>query len=111
MPELKPIKNFHIKQRQTDFSEQDLLRELYEIEKEIAELRKKQDELDGSVFKRRTAIPQDESKLDTLILEHCTVLRKLRILWTHNILEKIMFYILYGNGNENNGLNRHEVKN
>jgi len=110
MPELKPIRHFSIKQQQTDFLEQELLTELYEIEKEIAEFRKEQDELDSSAPKRRTAITGEENELDTLILKHCAVMRKLRILWAHNILGEIMFYMLYGNRNENNGLNR-QVKN
>lgn len=108
MPELKPIRDLSIKQDQTEFLEQDLLKKLYEIEKEIAEFRKEQDELDSSAPKRRNAIPEEEDKLDTLILKHSAVMRKLRILWTHNILERIIFYMLYGNGIENNGLNRQE---
>ena len=106
MPELKPIKDLFIKQQQTEFLEQELLRELYEIEKQIAEFRKEQDELDSHIPKRRTVIPEEEDKLDILIVQHWAVMRKLRILWTHNILEKIIFYMLYGNGNENNRLNR-----
>ena len=39
---------------------------------------------------------EEEDKLDNLILKHCAVMRKLRILWTHNILGKSMFYTLYG---------------
>ena len=111
MPKLKPLKKLSVKQSQTEFLEQELLRELYEIEKEIAEFRKEQDELDSHVPKRRTIIPEEENKLDTLILKHSAVMRKLRILWTHNILEKTMFYMLYGNGIENNGLNQEKVKN
>ena len=106
MPKLKPLKKLSVKQSQTEFLEQELLRELYEIEKEIAEFRKEQDELDSHVPKRRTIIPEEENKLDTLILKHSAVMRKLRILWTHNILEKTMFYMLYGNE-----LNTQEVKN
>ena len=105
MPELKPLKNLSLKQ-QKEFLEQELLTELYEIEKEIAQSRKEQNELDSPVLRRRTAIPEEENKLDTLILKHSAVMRKLRILWTHNILEKTMFYMLYGNE-----LNRQEVKN
>ena len=96
MLELKPQENFRIKQGQTEFLEQELLRELYEIEKEIAKYRKEQDGVDSPVLKRCTAITGEEDKLDNLILKYCTVMRKLRILWTHNILEKSMFYILYG---------------
>lgn len=106
MPELKPLKNLSVKQRQTESLEQELLTELYEIEKQIAKSRKEQEELDSPVLRRRTAISGEENELDTLILKHSAVMKKLRILWTHNILEKAMFYMLYGNE-----LNRQEVKN
>lgn len=96
MPELKPLENFRTKPRQTEFLEQELLTELYEIEKEIAKSRKEQDGVDSPVVKRCTPITEEEDKLDHLILKHCAVMRKLRILWTHNILEKSMFYTLYG---------------
>jgi hypothetical protein len=111
MPELKPVRNFSIKQEQTEFLEQELLGELHEIEREIAEFRKEQDELGSHIPKRRTAaIPEEGDKLDILIVQHCAVMRKLRILWTHNILEKILFHMLYSNGIEENQLNHQEIK-
>jgi bacterioferritin (cytochrome b1) len=96
MPELKPLENFRIKERRTEFLEQELLAELDAIEKEIAKFRKEHDEVDSPVFKRCTSISEKEDKLDNLILKHCAVMTKLRILWTHNILEKSLFYVLYG---------------
>ena len=96
MLELKPQENFRIQQGQTEFLEQELLRELYEIEKEIAQFRKEKDEVDSPAPRRCTPISEEEDKLNNLILKHSTVIRKLRILWTHNILEKSMFYTLYG---------------
>lgn len=96
MPELKPLENFRIKQGQVGYLEQELLTELYEIEKEIAKSRKEQDEVDNPVPKCCAPILGEEDKLDNLILKHCTVMRKLRILWAKNILEKSMFYTLYG---------------
>jgi hypothetical protein len=76
--------------------EQELLSELDAIEKEIAKSRKEQNEVDSPILKRCTPIPEEEDKLDNLILEHCAVMRKLRILWTYNILGKSIFYTLYG---------------
>ena len=105
MPELKPLENFRIKERQTECSEQELLKELYEIEKEIAQFRKEKDEVDSPVLRRCNSISEEEDKLDKLILKHGAVMRKLRILWTHNIFEKSLFYTLYGGGIENNRLN------
>ena len=96
MPELKPRENFGIKQGETEFLEQELLTELYEIEKKIAKSRKEHDELDSPTLRRCTPQSEEEDKLDNLILKYCAVMRKLRILWTHNILEKSMFYTLYG---------------
>ncbi len=70
MPELKPLKNLRIKQGQREFLEQELLAELDAIEKEIAKSRKEQNEVDSPVLKRCTPIPEEEDKLDNLILEH-----------------------------------------
>ncbi|MEM4379817.1 MAG: hypothetical protein QXL01_03925 [Thermoplasmatales archaeon] len=97
MPALKPLKHFRLKQGQPEFLEQELLTELYEIEREIAKSRKEQDRVDSPGLKRCTAISEEEDKkLDHLILKHCAVMRKLSILWTHNILGKSLFYMLYG---------------
>ncbi|HWP91752.1 MAG TPA: hypothetical protein VNN20_06110 [Thermodesulfobacteriota bacterium] len=96
MPELKPLETFRINQEQTEFLDQELLTELYEIEKEIAESRRERDEVARPVHKCCTPISEEGDKLDNLIHKHCSVMRKLRILWTHNILEKTMFYRLYG---------------
>jgi hypothetical protein len=98
MPELKPLETRRVKERQTECLEQELLTELYEIEKEIAKSRKEQDGIDNPILKRCKIITEEENKLDNLILKHCALMRKLRILWTHNILEKTMFYTLYGRG-------------
>jgi hypothetical protein len=103
MPELKPLENFRIKRGQTEFLEQELLKELYEIEKEIAKSRREQDGVDGPGIKRCTPISDEEDKLDHLILRHGAVMRKLRNLWTQNILEKTMFYTLYGEAELNTG--------
>ena len=103
MPELKPLKNFRISQGQTEFLEQELLKELYEIEKEIAKSRKEQDEVARPILKRCTPRSEGGDRLDHLILKHSAIMKKLRILWTHNILEKSMFYTLYGGVELNTG--------
>jgi hypothetical protein len=66
MPELKPLKNFRIKRRQREYLEQELLTELYEIEKKIAKSRKEHDEVGSPVFKRCAPISEKKTNWITL---------------------------------------------